>query len=544
MSESDYRRYSAAVSQVICSITAKRDWQGKIRTETIVSKWRQEAAAQGLSGNVFDAAIGELRSVTPNYLSIAGIAYRDGLIPPELMGNLREQLDLVFAKSVDCQPDTNDTVINLMQPSMFPYVKAKSFQARPAPQPEAWSLRPLGHIQGEVHEKQRFRHCVVGVPETSIYQWLPAEVDVDAQGAARIASYVNNAPDRPALYEALEAGFSCLLPLFEHVVTPPGARQVVNLKNRRLQVVVKAANCVLKPGQSYEGGWHVEGMQHERIVAAGIVYYGTSQNMHGAGLSFRRLLSRNVVGHRGALPDEDLCEGPTVSYAVRDGTFQSVSVGDGPEVSKMQTVEEKQEKGKQDDEDDDEDEDEEDDEDGRQMPRIPTGFVKPKYRLSGGDVRAATLWDVGYKEERVPNHVELGSIATPCGRCLAFKNSLQHKVELLWNGSDTETVARKVLIFWLVDPDQRILSTLDVPRQQWDQLMPLLATTLRRQWRPVEGQLHNTTVARILQFAKWGFTNEEALRHREALMKERRFQKIANLEFEKTITRAYSFCEH
>merc|ERR1712107_772875 len=72
-------------------------------------------------------------------------------------------------------------------------------------------------------------------------------------------------------------------------------------------------------------------------------------------------------------------------------------------------------------------------------------------------------WDVGHKEERVPNHVELGSIATPCGRCLAFKNSLQHKVELLWNGSDTETVTRKVLIFWLVDPDQRILSTLDVP---------------------------------------------------------------------------------
>ncbi len=60
------------------------------------------------------------------------------------------------------------------------------------------------------------------------------------------------------------------------------------LSGKRLQVVVKAANYILQPGESHEGSWHVEGMKHERIVASGIYYYHTTPNLADSCLAFRQ----------------------------------------------------------------------------------------------------------------------------------------------------------------------------------------------------------------------------------------------------------------
>lgn len=55
-------------------------------------------------------------------------------------------------------------------------------------------------------------------------------------------------------------------------------------------MITKAANYILQPGQGYEGSWHVEGMQHEHIIASGIFYYSTTSNLsaeRGGALAFR-----------------------------------------------------------------------------------------------------------------------------------------------------------------------------------------------------------------------------------------------------------------
>ena len=70
------------------------------------------------------------------------------------------------------------------------------------------------------------------------------------------------------------------------------------LGGKRLQVVVKAANYILQPGQSHEGSWHVEGMKHERIVASGIYYYRTTPNLARSCLAFRQKRD-NVLEDRG-----------------------------------------------------------------------------------------------------------------------------------------------------------------------------------------------------------------------------------------------------
>lgn len=604
-----------AVTQVMCSITAKRDWQGKVRTSSIVAKWREEAALQGAPLSAFDAAVRELRGANATYMELAGIAYRDGLLPQALRAQLTDCLDRLFERSTDFQPDTGNTVVNLIHPSLFPYVSGESFCTITRPHEkapaESKSAGALSTRANEVRRSHRFAHCVVGVEESSKYQWLPAEFHVDANGTATVVSYINNAPFDKALHDTLGATFSHILPLFEQVVTPPGMRHLVRLRDRQLQVIVKAATYVLKPGQSYEGSWHVEGMQHERIVAAGIVYSESSACLRGEGLAFRRLRNRNVVGHK--IPVEvfghqEYRERPKY-VVVEDGPYASTNgssvripatkvvvleesmgsslgvkinrdAGDAllvtliKDVGKVATwnaahpaeavcvgdriVQVNQVSGNaealfrecakggrlelvvQCAADSSSDESEEDN------VKVPTGFLKPKYTFSGSDVHAKTLWEVGYKTESLPNHVELGQVSTPAGRCLAFKNSLQHRVEMLWNSSDSETALRKVLVFWLVDPDRPIISSADVPPQQWERLMPLIAHSLYRQWRPRGRnlQLRTSCVKLILEFARWGLTLEEALAHRLQLMEHRKFSEVVNGQFTARIVREYSFCEH
>lgn len=58
----------------------------------------------------------------------------------------------------------------------------------------------------------------------------------------------------------------------------------------------------------------------------------------------------------------------------------------------------------------------------------------------------------------------LGAVDTPAGRLVAFPNSHVHKLTPLHTTSGH--ARRRIVVFWLVDPDQRIRSTSDVPPQQ------------------------------------------------------------------------------
>jgi len=117
---------------------------------------------------------------------------------------------------------------------------------------------------------------------------------------------------------------------------------------------------------------------------------------------------------------------------------------------------------------------------------------------------------------------------------------LQHKVERLYNTSATETATRKILLFWLIHPEQRICSSLEIPMQQFDRFVvpaikPLLLHHLGT----------NSLATLVLEFARQGMTDEEAKLHRLGLMKERKFvSKKVNQQYEMLIQRVYSFCEH
>lgn len=116
----------------------------------------------------------------------------------------------------------------------------------------------------------------------------------------------------------------------------------------------------------------------------------------------------------------------------------------------------------------------------------------------------------GLEDEAALNQV-LGSVATPAGRCLAFPNVLQHRVDGFRLADPARPGHRKILAFFLVDPAEQIVSTSDVPPQQpWSDTSTM--------------------------------TLEQAKAYREELMQERKF--FVDEHNEQLYEREFSLCEH
>jgi predicted DNA-binding WGR domain protein len=72
---------------------------------------------------------------------------------------------------------------------------------------------------------------------------------------------------------------------------------------------------------------------------------------------------------------------------------------------------------------------------------------RPTEQMEGGDVRP------------------LGTMKTPAGRAMVWPNSHIHKVSDM-DSSDGRDATRRILVFWLVNPETPIVSTANVPKQQ------------------------------------------------------------------------------
>lgn len=167
---------------------------------------------------------------------------------------------------------------------------------------EALKAIASGSVKPRKHQKAFSR--------SNLYQWLPAEFTVKANGEVTIDSYINNLhPERHRdLYIAIGRVFEKFVPLFNKVLTDlldyegkvnqkfkpdcsswyadrglnqedrevkepdipkvyvPPARcpddMKIDLRGTNVQVIVKLANIELTPEKpEYPGGvWHVEGM--------------------------------------------------------------------------------------------------------------------------------------------------------------------------------------------------------------------------------------------------------------------------------------------
>jgi hypothetical protein len=129
----------------------------------------------------------------------------------------------------------------------------------------------------------------------------------------------------------------------------------------------------------------------------------------------------------------------------------------------------------------------------------------------------------------------LDGIATKQDRCVVFPNIFQHKVQSFSLADPTKPGYRKILAFFLVNPEDPILSTTFVPPQQedWDN---------RAFVKEVHNKLPPELLREVDQMVDWPMDLKEAKKHRADLMAERR-------SFSETIKtdlfeRPFSLCEH
>ena len=141
-----------------------------------------------------------------------------------------------------------------------------------------------------------------------LYQWLPAEVDIDAKGRCKFVTKIHHSLPRSSrnekLYVHLEDVLSGMMPQFaelglvELAKCPPigplglgevfanGVPDAVEFKPCRRKVVVKAQSMILKQSQAYDGRWHKEGLT-ENVLGVGVFYARVDKQMEGGNVKFR-----------------------------------------------------------------------------------------------------------------------------------------------------------------------------------------------------------------------------------------------------------------
>ena len=137
--------------------------------------------------------------------------------------------------------------------------------------------------------------------------------------------------------------------------------------------------------------------------------------------------------------------------------------------------------------------------------------------------------------DEAPLIQNIGSVTSVQGRSLCWPNILQHKVEGFCLEDPTKPGVRKILVFFLVDPGLRILSTAHIPPQQqaWMELELDRMQVFAR---------FPTDVRNLIMQYAWHFPHERALQVRDEVMTERKYFTEQNTE--KVFLREFSLCEH
>lgn len=375
--------------QCSAHIRAKSGWFDKMNDADIVARWTNEAVAQGLTEAQVRYVLAELAHYAAlrdgetgiEVSAVDGVWQSDTLVDDTLRGRLREAarvLEQVPEAEQDWHPGSDGQVMDLVHPSLFCLVRGVSgapehawrnptdrysayeFSERFQWLPTDIDISSDGDVDfrsyvNNVHPENHHQLASV-LPElfarlrplfenvlTDLRHPRPLRIKADPYG------WYDSEPEHPekssygddeAYAEALGAWEQAqddwwenrrpVIPDAPAFAPPelPDSSARVDLRGRRLQVIVKLATIHLTPGKSeYAGGsWHVEGMMNERIVSTGI-YYWDSENITESRLGFRAALDdpryeqnddnglREVYG----LEDEDALNQPLGSATTPAG---------------------------------------------------------------------------------------------------------------------------------------------------------------------------------------------------------------------------------
>lgn len=220
----------------------------QVFNDVIASKWREEALRNDVTDAMMKWVIAELKDKTELFREEGiVIAYNGGVIKSDsaISDDLKEELKkavrpLEEMPEKDYHPGSNEQVLDLVHPSLFPLVYGRSKILRDdmigiddclsrighgetIPVPELPTARGRGYQWGP--------HSLLK-PFSDKFQWLPCDVEVNPEAGCKITSYINNLhpTKHKELYQVIEAIIDCAIPQWNLSLGPidKGLRTVIH----------------------------------------------------------------------------------------------------------------------------------------------------------------------------------------------------------------------------------------------------------------------------------------------------------------------------
>ncbi|QGV81871.1 DUF4246 domain-containing protein [Streptomyces ficellus] len=466
-------------------IRSKPRWFDKMNDPEITARWTREAVARGLTEAQVRYVLDELAHYAAlrdartgaEVSAVDGVWQSDTLIDDALAARLREAvrvLEEVPEEERDWHPGSGGQVLDLVHPSLFCLVRDVSGGPE-----RAWHNPTDRYSRYEFSER---------------FQWLPTDVDVSEDGDVTFRSYVNNVhPEAHAdLAAVLPDVFARVRPLLENVLTdlrhPRPLRIEVDPYRWYDSEPVRPEKSSYGDDEAYREAvraWETaqdDWWENRRPVVPDAPAFAPPEPPgEGARVDLRGRALQVIVKLATIHLTPDKPEYAGGSWHV-EGMLNERIVSTALYYWDSENITESR-------------------------LGFRAALDDPDYEQNDDN----GLREVYGLEDEDALNQPLGSASTPAGRCLAFPNVLQHRVDSFRLADPSRPGHRKILAFFLVDPSERIVSTSDVPPQQ--------------PWAPTSTM-----------------TLEQAKDYREQLMRERKF--FVDEHNEQLYEREFSLCEH
>lgn len=476
-------------------IRNKLDWHEKVLDSEITAKWKEEAEKQGLSSDAADYVIDEVKLyatqrdgfVEPG--PVEGTWKADKLIDDDLLSRLKNLVGGLEKNQVDKKdyhPGSDQLVVDLVHPSLYCYVEDHSILINEDSIDQQFMPK-----SPEAPPKKVRKYYAEATAPSSKYRWLPSEVKVADNNSISIESYINNLHpiQHKGLYGVLGEILQKFIPLFNRTLT-----DTINWK----EPVIDLSRWSWYGDESFDFDKHGDDCdeayatweKNRPILPVPIPKFSAPEapkkvvDLKGEPLQVIFKLANIEL-----TPEKPKYGGGTWHV---EGIEEERIVATGIYYFEMENITESKLSFRQSIED-------------------------PHYEQNDDRGVFAVY---GMKNEDPLNQV-LGSLTAELGRCIVFPNIYQHLVKPFKLVDKTKPGFRKILVFFLVDPTVKIISTHNVLPQQpdWDDVQPDEPADKRQK-----------------------MTRKEAEDMREKLMFQRKY---ARDEFQKEFyEREFSLCEH
>ncbi|KAI8846263.1 hypothetical protein BC829DRAFT_491421 [Chytridium lagenaria] len=446
---------------ILCTVLCKPLWWQKYNDPTIAAKWRKELDCTDVTK---DFLFQELEYIathriikredgTPLFwpLTPVGAFISDNIIQKDLATKFAPLMASVEHQAFGLMrwhPNSENQVLDIIHPSNYCFVYGKTkFSMKPNVLfgDLMWHQPPKNVGYGDVSKK---------------YQWLPSEFNVDDNGKVRIDSYINNLHPKKnvELYDCIAKIFEAFLPMFECAVGS-FKKEPFHRINYDLSMTDSRSDWWKKKWDQYQ-----ENPEHWCDI-----FNEEYQNLYHSA-PFLPDMEWDDFDDLMVYEDEGFSGSPKLDTSLRGKNLQVMvkvaSIFLTPENLHTRGVAGIWR--------------------GRTMkPSWQREFITTRLRheaVKGGFREIFNGEDLPYEQnehrgieivyglfnEESVNLQASGLAESQEGRCLVFPNSNQHRVPSFELEDKTKPGHRKMLVFFLVQPNRMIPSTRHVPPQQQD----------------------------------------------------------------------------